>query len=103
MNKINLILEELKIKMDDMEFGEVILEARERIGMRQYRAAEMMGMTIGRLKRLETGFFKAMPSATEIREICELFGLPKDKMIEKAELHCARLNKPTKADRYFNG
>lgn len=104
MNKFDEIITEIKADMDNMTFGDVIREARERMGIRQYKAAEFMNLTMGRLKRLETNFFRSMPQADELRNVCEFYELPLQEMIKKAEEHVASVQvKEVKADRYFNG
>lgn len=89
MNKLHQIITDLRDELDEMTFSETIREARDRIGLVQYRTAEHLRMSLGRLKNLETGYFRMMPSASEIRDICEFYQIPQDKMIKKAEQHVA--------------
>lgn len=96
MNKLQQIITDLRKELDDLTFSETIREARDRIGLMQYRTAEHLHMTLGRLKNLETGYFRVMPSASEIRNICEFFELPHDKMIKKAETHIAERRREKK-------
>lgn len=88
MNRLEEIITELKKEMIDMSFAEVLREARDRIGLVQYRAAEHLGMTMARLKNLEIGYFRAMPSAEEMRNICDFYNLSYALMEEKAKKHC---------------
>ena len=89
MNKFEDIITQLKDELDTMIFSETIREARDRIGLMQYRTAEHLKISLSRLKNLETGYFRVMPSATEIRDICEFYELPTELMIQKAEQHIA--------------
>ena len=90
MNKFDQIINELKIEMYEFTFSRTLREARDRIGLLQYRAAQHLRMPVARLKNLETGYFRDMPTAMEIREICDFYGLPRDKMARKAEQHIAK-------------
>ena len=67
------ILENLKEEVDEMEFPDIIYQARDRIGLVQYRLSEHLGIPINRLKNLETGHFRAMPRESEIRLLSELY------------------------------
>jgi len=88
MNKIEQIITELKDEMGEMSFSEILREARDRIGLVQYRAAEHLGMTMARLKNLEIGYFRVMPSAEEMEAICSFYELPRDDMYDKAKSYC---------------
>ena len=96
MNKFDEILYELKQELDGLSFSETIREARDRIGLMQYRAAEHLKMSIGRLKNLETGYYRDMPTAVEIRDICDFYSLPREIMIQKAEKHIAERSREKK-------
>lgn len=103
MVAIKELIEEVKQDMDAMEFHQVLYETREKLGLRLYRVAEHANMTMGRLKRLEAGMFCTMPDRSEIDSICGFYGLPVEKMIDKAAAHVARHTKTKKADRYIDG
>lgn len=96
MNKFDLILSEFTEELGKFTFSEALREARDRVGLMQYRVAEHLKMSLGRLKNLETGYFRVMPSASEIRDICEFYQLPREEMIRKAELHVARRERDKK-------
>lgn len=85
MSQLKQIFSNLKENIDELNFSETIRNARDCVGLMQYRAAEHLRMTIGRLKNLETGYFRVMPTASEIRNLCDFYGLPHDQMISKAE------------------
>jgi len=87
MNRLDRIITELKDEMDDLSFSEIIRQARDRIGLVQYRAAEHLHIPLARLKNLEIGYFRVMPSEEEIRNLCEFYNLPTEKMKEKAAEH----------------
>lgn len=100
MSELEQIFIGLKEEIDGLNFSETIRQSRTKIGLMQYRAAEHLKMTIGRLKNLETGYFRIMPSASEIRDLCNFYGLPQEEMILRAEAHVAER---TKQKRTFHG
>ena len=87
-----LVLEEallpVKEDMDEMDFAQIIRECRTAIGLKQYRAAEYIGVNGGRLKNLETGYFRDMPSHGEIQAFARLYDLNPNVLEQKAEEHC---------------
>ena len=52
--------------------------------MRVYVAAEIIGITVGRLQTLERGTIRQMPSKQELRMISKLYGITEEVLIEKA-------------------
>lgn len=103
MHTIFNILDEVKDNLESLEFHEALYEARERLGLRLYRVAEHTDMTMGRLKRLESGVYRGMPDRQEIDNLCDFYGFPKEKMIDKASNYVDRYKKHVKADRYIDG
>lgn len=89
MTKLIELVEEIPQVVEEMTFSEVLRNARDKVGLLQYRVAEHLRMNIGRLKNLETGYFRGMPQSDEIRNICEFYGLDVSDMIEKAEKQLA--------------
>ena len=96
MSKFEEILLELNEDLEKFTFSQTMREARDRIGLLQYRTAEHLKMTIGRLKNLETGYFRNMPTSSEIRDICDFYQLPKQEMIGKAERHISERSREKK-------
>ena len=96
MHKFDQIINELKLEMHNMTFSETIREARDRLGLIQYRAAQHMKMPKARLKNLETGYFRDMLSSSEIWDICDFYDLPKDKMTRKAQQHIEKRTRDKK-------
>jgi len=76
MSCLNEILEEVKQQFEngEIDFHTAIYEARERMGIKMYRAAEHIGVTMHRLQRLESGMFRAMPLDRELEGINKLYG-----------------------------
>lgn len=85
MIKLIELLQELPEEISDMNFPEVLRNSRDKLGLMQYKVAEHLGIQTGRLKNLETGYFRSIPAAKEIEDISEFYGLPLDEMKEKAE------------------
>lgn len=72
----------------EVDFATLIRDSRDAIGLKQYRAAEFIGISCGRLKNLETGYFRDMPSPDEITSIARLYDLKPNLLEEKAKTHC---------------
>ena len=87
MKILDYIMDEIYDEMPDMDFSSIIRESRDRLGLMQYRTAEFLGMKLGRLKNLETGYFRKMPKEEEVKEICDFFEFPFDMMWDKAKKH----------------
>lgn len=89
MNKLTDLVEEISQDITSMTFSEVLRNARDKVGLRQYKVAEHICMTPSRLKNLEAGYFRGVPQADEIRGLCSFYGLDYEKMLEKAEQQIA--------------
>jgi|GEM_PF-3388462 len=85
MKFFDQIMESVKQECQEASFHDYIREARDRIGLKQYRAAEHCGITLGRLRNLESGYYRQMPGEEELRRFAELYELPYDVLYEKAE------------------
>jgi len=96
MKYLDGIIEEIKSELSDAPFHDYIREARDRIGMKQYRAAEFVGITLGRLRNMESGYFRNMPEAQELKGFAKVFDLDYDILREKAEEHVDRRKKDRK-------
>lgn len=78
--------EAVKTHKDD-SFSKLILACRDALGMKQYRAAEFIGISQQRLARLETGFYRDLPSPNEFEGLTRLYNLDKNLLEEKAKEH----------------
>lgn len=78
---INPLMGDVKEKI----FGDVIRDARDALGMKLYRAAEFVGITPARLKNLETGYFRLMPSEGELIALSKLYDLSYNTLYAKAK------------------
>jgi len=74
--------------VEEKDFAQAIRDARDAIGLKQYRAAEFIGITCGRLKNLETGYFRDMPTQSEIQGLARLYDLNQNTLEKKALEHC---------------
>ena len=72
-----IILEEaIQLAYENLEskdFSEMIRELRNAIGLKLYKAAELIGIAPARLKNLETGYFRIMPKEIELNVITQLY------------------------------
>lgn len=87
-----LVLEEalapVKKALEELDFAQIIRECRTALGLKQYRAAEFVGVAGSRLKNLETGYFRDMPDAAEIQAFARLYDINPNILEKKAEEHC---------------
>jgi hypothetical protein len=70
-----------------LDFCKLLGLSREYIGLKLYRAAEFMGIAPARLKNLETGYFRIMPTEAELNAIAQLYDLPYGTVKRKAQEH----------------
>lgn len=73
--------------VDKLDFAELIRSAREAVGLKGYKAAEFMGISPARLKNLETGYFRVMPTEAELNAIAQLYDLKLSTIKVKAKEH----------------
>lgn len=96
MKYFEQIMETVKEEFREASFHDYIREARDRIGLKQYRAAEHCGITLGRLRNLESGYYRQMPSDEEIRRFAELYEIPFEVLYKKAEEYVAQRQRDRK-------
>jgi len=86
------------------DFSILIRKARDALGLKQYYAAKLMGMTKDRLKNLETEFFSALPDEDEIKALSKMYDLDIKNLQRKVETfvyekagktHCRKNSKKT--------
>lgn len=75
-------------KQTEVDFASLIRDSRDALGLKQYRAAEFVGISCGRLKNLETGYFRYMPTLNELIGIARLYDLKQNLLEQKAREHC---------------
>lgn len=73
--------------LEKKDFASLIRELRDAIGLKLYKAAEFIGVASARLKNLETGYFRMMPTEAELRAIALLYGLKESIIKTKAQEH----------------
>ena len=66
-------------------FNDLIRDCRKTIGLKQFMAAQLAGMTERRLKHLEMGWFIHMPKAHEIYLLSRLYDLDPTTLQVQAE------------------
>ena len=86
-----IILEEsmkgIYSKVDHKPFPELLRDLRDALGLKLYKAAEFIGIAPARLKNLETGYFRIMPSDIELNAISQLYDLKISTLKTKAQNH----------------
>ncbi len=82
--------------IDKKDFSRILRDSRDAIGLKLYRAAEFMGVAPSRLKNLETGYFRVMPTEAEIEAISDLYEIPIQVVQQKAKSHVVSREKVKK-------
>ena len=103
MKALDIELEDLKNNLEDLTFHEIIRSARYRTGIIQYRAAEFLGITVNRLKNLESGYIRSNPRWDEVEKISEFYDLPKKIMGEKSKKYISERKSSLKIRTLSNG
>ena len=96
------LFQKLHDATQQLEFSAMLRVYREHLGLMQYRAAEHMGMTLNRLRNLETGAFRDMPKDHEIDAIAKVYGIDKKYLEHKAVDQVQKAKNKTKV-RILNG
>lgn len=73
--------------IESKDFSEMIRELRNAIGLKLYKAAELIGIAPSRLKNLETGYFRIMPKEIELNVIAQLYDIEVGTVKFKAQEH----------------
>ena len=81
------VLEKVHKKIDALSFCDLIRKSRDALGIKQYRAAEFVGVSQQRIKNLETGFFRGMPSTPELHALGVLYDIKFSILKKKAVQH----------------
>lgn len=87
MKYFDKIMSTIKKDADEMPFHDLIRESRDRLGLKQYRAAEHCGMTLGRLRNLESGYYRKLPTKEELEAISEMYEIDINLLNVKAVAH----------------
>lgn len=82
--------------LDQKDFATLLHDVRNAIGLKRYRAAEFIGVAPARLKNLETGYFRVMPSDAELLALARLYSLEFNILHQKAELYVKAREKTKK-------
>lgn len=85
MTQIDKIYREIREYAPYLEFCEILMMAREKIGIKLYRASLHSRIPMGRLKRLESGLFRKLPEEYELRNLSEIYGLDFYMLKKKAQ------------------
>jgi len=83
------VLKPIHDNLDSYDICKLLKACRKALGIKQGRAAQLSGLRVERVNKMERGFFFVMMKDKEIQGIAELYGLPfaelKKKMIEHLE------------------
>ncbi len=80
-------LKEAHKQIAELNFSDLIRKSRDILGLKQYRAAEFAGISQQRIKNLETGYFRDMPTHPELQALGALFDIKYSVLEEKAHEH----------------
>lgn len=73
--------------LDTKDFSALIRQARNALGLKLYKVAEFIGIASARLKNLETGYFRIMPTDVELKVLAKLYDIDVNIIKEKAQEH----------------
>ncbi len=82
-------LEKVHKEIDTLSFSDLIRRSRDAVGMMQYRAGEFAGVSQGTIKNLETGYFRQMPTRSQLLALGALWGIEFSVLEKKAKEHVA--------------
>ena len=83
-------------QLEKKDFSSLIRDARDAIGVKLYRAAEFIGVAAARLKNLETGYFRVMPTEAELNALAQLYDLKISTLKSKAQDHVTKRRRTVK-------
>lgn len=78
------ILKKINDMKDGLTFPEILHLCRISLGMCQYRVGELIGVTQNKIKNLEIGYFRVMPSDEVFEKLENLWGIDQEVLKEKA-------------------
>ena len=87
-NTLMEALRQVHLRIKTLSFSELLVQCRDAMGVKIYRAAEFCKMHPRRFKNLEAGFFRDLPEAQELKALSELYQLPFEVLEIKAMVHC---------------
>ena len=102
MKSIKKQLEDLAKQAEHLTFPEIFLKARQNFGIAVYKISANTGIPISRLRRIEAGFFKTALDKEELKNLCDFYDLPLEKMEKKMDQYLEKFFFETKASRYFS-
>lgn len=76
-------LKNLQVELEESNFPTVIRLCRELMGLKQFAAAEYLGLERHRYKKIECGDMPRGASPEEMIKLCAFFHLPKDWLEDK--------------------
>lgn len=96
MKHFDKILDQAKHDTKKESFSGIIRECRDRIGIKQYRMAEFLGITLNRLRNLESGYYRAMPKDEEIKAFADILEFDYEILRERAQEHVEKRRRDRK-------
>lgn len=83
-------------RLGELDFSGILRATRDALGLKLYKAAEFMGMSPARLKNLESGCFRILPSEGEIVAASLLYRIPVEQLRDKAYEHVQKRKRALK-------
>lgn len=96
MRFFDKILDEVREETREGSFSDMIRECRDRIGIKQYRMAEFVGISLNRLRNLESAYYRAMPKDEEIKAFADILELDFELLRQRAEEHVEKRQRDRK-------
>ena len=88
----------------EMTLGEILRTCRDTLGIKQYKMAQLLGISTHVLKNYELNRFMDYPDFEHIETICEVFELPLKEVLlvieEQVAIHRKRIKMKSKHPRY---
>lgn len=85
-------LSEVRANSEELSFSDLIRKSRDALGIKQYRAAEFIGISQQRLQNLETGYYRDLPSDNELTGLSKVYNIDIQLLGDKAKQHvCERI------------
>lgn len=80
-----------------LSFPDLLYLVREAIGIRQFKVAEHLGISLHKYRILEEGDFRKQPDEQILIRLSDIYGIPLKLLCKKLEEHISEKAKPKKA------
>lgn len=90
LETLELAIRPLQKLQINFTFSEILREARTTLGIKQFKAAEFIGIKDLKLKSYESGFLRTMPPGDVLINLSKLYGLDLNVLVEQAQMQCSK-------------